>query len=205
MVLDLATGDQLLEPYFHGAESRWRYSSHSLVRGFEGPGAKALALKLYCTARAALPARSLLTYDGQDNFDEREGWDPPHLDPLVNEYDRMVSAQDQMEWAAHITRVSLEFTGYNNVDRHYRLLDGTPEPVQACDRLFIPMIRHTVESLDGKRLSAALHRLSSVLDMHYDIAARERKKSTNAIATTYWYYKKILAQQLRDDLATTSS
>jgi hypothetical protein len=62
------------------------------------------------------------------------------------------------------------------------------------------MIRHTVESLDGKRLSAALHRLSSVLDMHYDIAARERKKSTNPVATTYWYYKKILAQQLRDDL-----
>jgi hypothetical protein len=75
VVLDLATGDQLLDHYFHGAESRWRYSSHSLVRGFEGPGAKALALKLYCTARAALPARSLLTYDGQDNFDGGDDWD----------------------------------------------------------------------------------------------------------------------------------
>jgi hypothetical protein len=36
VVLDLATGDQLLDHYFHGAESRWRYSTHSLVRGFEG-------------------------------------------------------------------------------------------------------------------------------------------------------------------------
>jgi hypothetical protein len=28
----------------------------------------------------------------------------------------------------------------------------------------------------------------------------ERKNSTNAIVTTYWQYKKMLAQQLRDDL-----
>ena len=32
------------------------------------------------------------------------------------------------------------------------------------------------------------------------IAKRERRKSTNAIVTTYWYYKKVLAQQVRDDL-----
>ena len=74
----------------------------------------------------------------------------------------MVSPQDQMEWVAHITQVSSEFTGYNNIDRHYRLIDGTPEPEQACDRVFIPMIRHTVESLDGKRLSAALCTASRV-------------------------------------------
>jgi hypothetical protein len=36
--------------------------------------------------------------------------------------------------------------------------------------------------------------------MHCDIAAMERKKSSNAIVTTYWQYKKLLAQQLRDDL-----
>jgi hypothetical protein len=45
-----------------------------------------------------------------------------------------------------------------------------------------------------------LHRFSSVLDMHYDIASLERKNSTNAIVTTYWQYKKMLSQQLRDDL-----
>jgi hypothetical protein len=83
----------------------------------------------------------------------------------------------------NISAVSQEFTGYCDVDRH-RLADVTPAPEQACERVFIPMIRHTeytVESLEGKRLSAALHRFSTVLDMHYDTAKIERRKSTNAI------------------------
>jgi hypothetical protein len=46
------------------------------------------------TARAALPARSLLTYDGQDNSDGGDDWDPPHLDPPINEYDRMDNDDD---------------------------------------------------------------------------------------------------------------
>jgi hypothetical protein len=50
-------------------------------------------------------------------------------------------------------------------------------------------------SADEDMTSAQSHRFSSVCDMHYDIAKRERKNSTNAIVTTYWYYKKILVSQ----------
>jgi hypothetical protein len=36
VVLDVTEGDQMLNRYFHGAESTWRYSSHAIVRGFVG-------------------------------------------------------------------------------------------------------------------------------------------------------------------------
>ena len=94
VILDATEGDQLWKCYFHGAESTWRYSSHSVIRGFRGPGAFTRASTLFNTAQAAMPARSRLSFDGQHDFNGEEDWERHLEDAPISDLDMTITPSD---------------------------------------------------------------------------------------------------------------
>jgi hypothetical protein len=159
-----------------------------VIRGFVGPEAKERAEALLRTAQAAMPARSRLSFDGQHDFNGEDNWGRHIMDAPISDRDSIVTRDDCHAWRSDYDLLCKEIDGYY-ISARQKLLPNE-EAQKPAKYITVPNFGRMAKSLEGKRLSLALHRFSSVLDAHYDIAVQQYKNSRSEVLQAFWHQKR---------------